>query len=944
MTNKLFLLVFTSFILAFPAKAQQYFFSRLGLEQGMPSLHVNQLLEDSRGYFWLATDGAGLVRYDGYRFTPVELDADLRPVISTIYEDQHHELWLGSNDKLVNYDGLHTQVHFLPENSERVRAIDGNTANEIYVSSDRKLYRKAEGDTLAEVPTPNAGRIYDLKVLGTNIWLATDSGLYKNSERLWNQAVGDLQIDGAKILGACPQLEAESKLLESGVVLYRGKNLGAGGEGLVVMGNQTARLISGSEQLELAEEDLPVRGLKNCYIDRSGVYWFYGNQGIVKLESTALQLLGEESGIFSEVFSVHLSEDGFLAGTNNGLVHYRNGKAQVYSGNAFPFGLILSIARFNGSWWLGTERGLVQYKNGSFRTPLNSSEVGDFIFSLRGTAEGLYIGSGSGLLLMQDQQLVNVAERYHLPPGPVYDIRMAADGSLWAGSYTNGFYRKTAAGWQQLEEMSGMRFDSLQFNSFAPVSAEELWAGTPSEGLFHFSPAGVEQLAPQQIDFAEIRSMTYQDGSLWLGTNKGLYAVSTSSGEYRVTRLGDFSQLLDEGCTPLAIHLQGKRLIAGTSNGVLAVDIARLRERKASPELAITDLELFYGEVPLSEEWAEGYLPYNHLPLGLKLPSDENFVSFTLAGLTGYRPHELQYRYRIKSSADWTLAGSRREAVFANLSPGDYQFEGQVKRPGEDWQGSVIYPFRIDFPLWQQWWFITGLALLTGLLVFLFVRDRVQRVNQRLRLENSLLEMERKALRLQMNPHFIFNALDSISSFIFKNDPKQAVRYLNNFAKLMRLTLESSMEHIHPVETEVSVLKNYLELEKLRFQGKFDYEIEVDENIDYDVGIPPMLIQPHVENAILHGIKPKEGHGHLDIRFILQGDLLICEVEDDGIGRKASKALPKRKDHRSMATQINKDRLALLRQSMSNEVDIEIIDKTNPTGTKVILKLPAESI
>ena len=131
-------------------------------------------------------------------------------------------------------------------------------------------------------------------------------------------------------------------------------------------------------------------------------------------------------------------------------------------------------------------------------------------------------------------------------------------------------------------------------------------------------------------------------------------------------------------------------------------------------------------------------------------------------------------------------------------------------------------------------------------------------------------------------------------------------------------------------------------MEKLRFQGKLDYEIDVSDEIDYDVGIPPMLIQPHVENAILHGIKPKEGSGKVSIRFYLEDELLVCEVEDDGIGRTRSREIEKRRDHRSMATEINRDRLQLLKRSLGDKVGIKIIDKPMDSGTLVRISLPAE--
>jgi LytS/YehU family sensor histidine kinase len=315
---------------------------------------------------------------------------------------------------------------------------------------------------------------------------------------------------------------------------------------------------------------------------------------------------------------------------------------------------------------------------------------------------------------------------------------------------------------------------------------------------------------------------------------------------------------------------------------------------------------------------------------------------------TLFYPELAQYRYRLEGQkTDWTYTGTTREALFGDLKAGDYKFEVQARYPWQAWSSTAgTYAFKVKEAYWRTWWFWFLFAFVISGITFIWARDRWQRREKRLRLENDLLDMERKALRLQMNPHFIFNALDSISSFIFKKDPKMAVRYLNNFAKLMRLTLESSMEHIHPVETEVSILKNYLELEKLRFNAKFDYEIVVDEDLDYDIGLPPMLVQPHVENAILHGLKPKDGPGFIHISFKLDGEYLCCTIDDDGIGREKAKDLPGKKAHRSMATQINKDRIDLLKRSLDEDIYLNIIDKHNQqgeaTGTTVIIRLPAQ--
>ena len=585
----------------------------------------------------------------------------------------------------------------------------------------------------------------------------------------------------------------------------------------------------------------------------------------------------------------------FFAGAANGLTIIDSNRISNLVDKKFPYGVVLALARYDGATWLGTERGLIRYDGASFKEITLPGSSGGYIFSLKGTRDALWIGTGSGIFSYSRGHVKNVSLEENMPTSPAYAISEGSDGSIWFATYVDGFIRKMGDSWTNVRRLGDIKMDSLRFNSFTAVNQNEIWAGTLTEGIFHITDTGSEVIGPALLSFAEVRSMGLDsDGNLWLGSNKGLTRVSRKTQGFQIKMLSGISQFLDEGCTPQAIDFKGEHLLAGTSEGLVSVDLAQLKAKLPAPHVAITDVQLFFGKVSGLNEYAQGLSRFTNIPKNLRLPHDLNFLSFTLAGLSGYHPQEITYRYRLKGQSDnWTVAGSRREAVYANLKPGHYTFEAQVARENDDWGSeTTAFSFEILSPIWQRWWFIAALILALAAIVYIYLSDRIKRVNQRLRLENSLLEMEKKALRLQMNPHFIFNALDSISSFIFKNEPKLAVRYLNNFAKLMRLTLESSMEHLHPVETEVSVLKNYLELEKLRFQEKFDYEIELDEEIDYDVGIPPMLIQPHVENAILHGLKPKKDKGHLSIRFRLDGDFLICEIEDDGIGRKAAKELP----------------------------------------------------
>ena len=943
--RRIFAILFITF--SWSLVGQQYSFQKIGLEQGMPSSRINTMIQDSRGFFWLATEGAGLVRYDGFEFkTFTPENTKVRPLLTALCEDSKGNIWAASDNTLLKYDGLTFSYFYLP-NNDRIQKIGCGYDAQMLVATKTAVYSLGQGDTLGKLSMNFAGGINDL-VYMDELWLATDSGVYRGDKKISNQPAYDLDINGKTVFAA-----GETGLVEfvgdgmRQINSVKSKGVSARGSKVLGLADGEIFIYANDGVLKLDRSNgLEEERYKGCYQSNSGVVWLYSNQGLTKLESTAVRLYNQKEKVGPEIFSVWSDGGQVLAGSGRGVTSINGEGVNNFSEMNYNYGVVLAIERFEGETWLGTERGLVHFDGEKFTEATFAEIEGGYIFALKATKNALWIGTGMGIFKYSNGRLKNISATENLPFSPVYAISEGKDGSLWFATYTEGFMRFSENGWENVRELGGMKTDSLRFNTFTAVNANEIWAGTLSEGLYHLTDENVENISPAELNFAEIKALRIGENVLWMTTNKGLFKAIKTEGNYKVKEVTQVSRLIREGFSPQALSLHGDQLVAGSSEGIFVIDLTLLQQYVEPPQLAITDVELSFGEVQGLEDYAEGMFPFYGTPKELRLPPDLNFLSFTMAGLTGYQPENLVYRYRIKGMSDnWTQAGARREAIFSNIKPGNYTFEAQVTREGEEWiENSVAYHFVILNPVYKRWWFILSVLLVIGTLTYLYISDRIKRANQQLRLENSLLEMERKALRLQMNPHFIFNALDSISSFIFKNDPKQAVRYLNNFAKLMRLTLESSMEHVHPVETEVSVLKNYLELEKLRFQGKFEYEIEVDDEIDYDVGIPPMLIQPHVENAILHGIKPKDGKSFLSIRFKLDDELLICEVEDNGIGRKAAKALPKRQDHRSMATQINRDRIRLLKLSKNEEVDIQIIDLENPTGTKVIIKLPAESI
>jgi LytS/YehU family sensor histidine kinase len=257
----------------------------------------------------------------------------------------------------------------------------------------------------------------------------------------------------------------------------------------------------------------------------------------------------------------------------------------------------------------------------------------------------------------------------------------------------------------------------------------------------------------------------------------------------------------------------------------------------------------------------------------------------------------------------------------------------------------------IQPPFWQTWWFriLVVLIVIGALITFIKLRER--RIIREQQLQSDFREhamaLEMKALRSQMNPHFIYNSLNSIRLFVMQNQNEDAEKYLVQFSRLMRLILDNSRQEWVSLQSELDLLRLYMELEQLRFDHKFDFYIDVDEALQPEqLFLPPMLLQPYIENAILHGIRHKTGKGNIFIRISKQDKLLRCEIEDDGVGRAKAAQFKKQSvtTHKSIGTQVTEERIHLLKNAEGVAASIQFTDKINEqgqaTGTKVILSLP----
>jgi LytS/YehU family sensor histidine kinase len=289
---------------------------------------------------------------------------------------------------------------------------------------------------------------------------------------------------------------------------------------------------------------------------------------------------------------------------------------------------------------------------------------------------------------------------------------------------------------------------------------------------------------------------------------------------------------------------------------------------------------------------------------------------------------------------------------FPALPPGEYTLELQaINRFGVKSQ-LIPISFVVEAPFWGTWWFSTLFLSLAGAAVFLILNHRNQkekeRLEQKMEIEKKWAELEQQALQAQMNPHFIFNCLNSIQQYFLTNDGEKANKFLSMFAALVRETLHFSSQKSIRVSDEVRYLSRYLELEKMRFGDHFVYEIFVDPKLPSNfIEIPALMLQPYVENAIRHGVRHRaSGTGFIRISFVMKDEELHCIVADNGIGRDKSKQLKGRQpvEYQSRGMELGQKRIEALNKLFQREIQVKIYDKKDAQGlalgTEVQLIIP----
>lgn len=988
--NPLFVFTFLALLLGQAAFGQQNHFKHFGLDDGLPQSQVFDVHQDSRGFIWVATRGGGIARFDGQEFKNYNTKQGLiNNFVNCIHEGSNGDLWIGTKSGLSHYDGLRFTSYKLSSGGDvrvlSVQVVDSTvlmgTSNGLYQLQNNQVSRI---DGLDEDISfyVNAIELYN-----DTLYVGSNRGLYLLEKSSWKVIRVMTTRDGLPD-GYIQALEPDSAGVWVGTYgkgiryLEKGKvtdpylpipwnticyDIKRTPDNKIWIATQSfGAFMYDFEQEKLTHYTLS-NGLANNHVrsieldDWGNVWLGTSGGGLNQYAGQQFNHITEKEGLSDNyIYSAFEDMEGNLwvgAGRKGVVRKDSNGYVQYGRDSGFADVKVKAIDQSKDSTvWFGTEgKGLGLYRNGKFDWfTVRNGLCGNYIKDVECTEGGkIWVATlDGGISELTPQKGGYKARNYkyltEIPSNRVFALHEDNTGRMWFGTESKGLGVIHDGKAKMIIEDVGLNYVNIR-----AIRSEGgyIWMAT-SGGLMRYEvkTKELEKMADEELKSNNLYLLEFDlDKNLYVGHERGLekLKVNETGDIIEVDYYGASEGFLGiETCQNASFCDKQGYMWFGTINGLTRYNPKVVQVNTTPPRIWMDHVGLFYENLQANS--------YGYKPLGWGqkqgspvFPYDKNHLSFSFIGVDLSNPTKLGYQWKLEGfDEDWIKLTTKKDAIYSNLPPGEYVLKYRSVSGQGVTSKTMEWPFTIHAPFWQMWWFrllkwaipLLLLALIIGIYVRR-IKVRGKREREKLILEKELIELEQKALRLQMNPHFLFNALNSIQSLVALENHQDARKYLQKFAKLMRLTLQNSRVDSIALSDEILTLKNYMELEQLTRSPAFNYEITTSDDIQpEEVYIPPMMLQPFVENAIKHGLPDLGSDGHIAVAFNRIGEAIECRIRDNGIGRKAAeeKVKGKSKTHESAAIQVITDRLRILnKEHQGNLIEIRDLDE----GTEVVITL-----
>lgn len=943
--------------------AQDPYYINYSINEGFPTSTTYSVTQDKNGFLWFSTD-VGIVKYDSHNFELFNTDRGLTDnEVFQMKTDFKGRFWLLTLNGKPSY--IYKNKIYNEKNSVLVKKIAGsNLIIDFYQDENNVLYFVFKDGSITIVQSNDSvKKINTNKTSTSGIWirdnklfLLTSAGLYNYSKK-----ISDSQITKP-----------------STYRVYHDK--------ANTYFNEVNKLyqVTENNQFKLIAEIPNKQEIINLYVENENKIWVCSRFGLYLFENNILKRK------FFDNYSISgLTQDfegGYwLTTLTNGIIYVPSFEVfndKINPGNPLKINCItinnkkeIWLGGDDNDYYIKSDKGIEK------KTIFNQKRV-DKITNIRIYNGNTYVigklgvleidslrkekklgFSANDILIKKNNVFVGYTFTYKIKTKNLYNVTsnlissnnliskratVLCDGdkdNIWIG--TNfGLYqynpKDSITYFGEKNEKLETSISDLYYDS----ENHTLLVASSSKGIITIKKNQIKQKINKNLGLNSNTCNTIKkiaSNSYLIGTNNGLNSLLIKKdNSFEIKNLNAVLGLKNNRIYD--INFLDNTVYLATENGLLSFDYRNISAKKSKPKCLIINLKN----------------QNQNINSNFVFPYSKNDVSIEYNGISYINQGNLMYYYKLNGKNDTWSTSSETKINYKSLAAGKYTFSVFCQNGFNTKSDIKTISFEILPPFWQKAWFILLMLLTIGFLIYSFIRYRLNRQKKKFeiekkniqierdkaQLEKQMVELEQKALRLQMNPHFIFNALNTIKGYYSEGDTVNASSYISKFSKLLRMLLENT-EQLIPLSKEIEMLEIYISLTKIRYKNKFEYELIVDDRLNTnEAAIPTLLLQPMVENAIIHGLAPKEAKGILTVSFLLKENQLECSVEDNGIGRVASKKIQKNKEYQSKAIEITNERLALL-ETNTGKSAIEIIDlETNsiPSGTKVIITIPLISI
>lgn len=958
-------------LLAFnTVSGQNFSFREYGVRDGLPQSEAFVIYQDSRGFIWISTKN-GLSRFDGIDFVNFHIKDGLPyNQVSSVFEDSESKLWALTYKGLSLYeDG---RFHYFPPGEELSDFILGGYPSPSESPASAYFLIENRVTSKRNIGYFEAGKYSDISSQYKALDSISAGDLFydiSNSELVFLSESGNVYSWKNEKLVRLPVRNVDSFIHKKDITLLKaGKQILAYKNGFLTEYVNDEELRLGKASLRIPGNELIIDyydttqnvniklqfNPSSMFTDREGTVWLSSESNLYRLLSTAYNVWGHDKIGMESPWAICPDKKGNLwLGSLAGDLKYFDGKVFVNRDDykniikgktAFYKG---SRLMSNGEVWISTNQNVIIHNGKTFKDikALSGCQI-CYIYEDPDDRR-VMIGTEKGLYTIKDGA-VYVDERFSdKDMGVIEGIVKDNDGFYWLSGH-RGLVKMYS---DRIEKVDDHVLPDFFTYTIEKDISGGLWVSS-EEGLF-YKKSGDKVFRhglPEEINRPANAVRIINKSYLLAGRITDICLIDLDKfyrgirDYYRVFDISDGypgSEVLDNGIVPESDSVTWIL----TSENLVRFDISKIRKNSFPPTLNITG---FYFETD-SQTWEPvrngGF--YYGIPDNISLHRNEHRIRITFSGVSFSNPEKVRYSYILKETdKEWSPYSERREVIFRNLESGDHTFMIKaINADGVETPDPVVVRFTIRKAFWETSFFFLAVLSLIIVLTVLLTKYETRR-NQIIREEKQKIKSE--LLRLQMStflkefdPHFTFNAISSVGSLIMKNDRSNAYLYLTRLSSLLRASLKDGAALLKTISEELDFVRNYCELQKLRFGDRFNYTIIIGEGVDVHMEIPKMSIQTFVENGIKHGIETRREGGEIEVNITHSDGYHRFIIRDNGIGRAATNKIKSGGTGYGIKT-VGRI-LEIINLYNSHKSTLEIRDsKQNPdsTGTEVVIMIP----